>query len=115
MTKRILRRLELIILLLTPVLLLLKAYDEIIRRVFFPAFIILGICIVLLAVLIFWKALQIAPKQARILCYYIATPAFIIAYYMSCLENKRHMATIFLFAALLYPLAGFIFTKRQKK
>lgn len=115
MKKRTLRRLELLILGLTPILLLFKAYDEILRKVFFPAFIILGLCIVLLIVLIFWKPLNIAPKQARILCYYIAAPAFIIACYMSYLENKKHMATLFLCAALLYPLAGFMFTKRLKK
>jgi hypothetical protein len=113
--KKTLRRIELLLHILTAVLLSLKAYDEMNRRVFFPAFIILGICILLVAILFFWRLLHIPPKQARAVCYYMETPALLVISYMFYLEDKESIACAFLIASVIYPLVGFLSLTTNKK
>lgn len=113
--KKTLRQLELLLHILTAALLLLKAYDELSKRIFFPAFILLGICILLLTILFFWRLFHIPPKQARAACYYMETPALLIISYMFYLESHESIACAFLIASLIYPLVGFLSVSTRKK
>lgn len=115
MKKKTLRRLELLLHILTISILALKGYDEITHRIYFPAFITFGLAATVLCVLFFWKSFNLTPRESRIICYYIEAPALLITSYMFYLDKKETVAGIALIATLLYPLVGFISTKKFKK
>lgn len=82
------------------------------RGLYFPGVIILGLALTILAITIFWKTFYIKPKQAREVCYYLECPALLIISYVLHLEGKPFMPDIFLIAGMLYPVAGFISSKK---
>lgn len=112
MNKKTFRKLEILLHFLTAFILLLKGADEVSKRLYFPGFIIIAIALIILSITIFWKTFYIRPKQARLTCYYLESPALLITAYVLYLENKPFLPDIFLIAALLYPAMGFISSKK---
>lgn len=115
MKKRTARKLELFLHLLTSGILLLKGYGEIVEGKCFPGLIIACLAILVVIVLLLWKPLHITPKQARIACYYIESPAMFVTAYVLYLEGKEFHPYLFFIAGLLYPLVGFISSKKFKR
>ncbi len=112
MKKKTFRKLEVLLHFLTAFVLLLKGCDELNKRLYFPGLIILGLAITILTITIYWKKLYIKPKQARLVCYYLESPALLITSYMLYLENKMFLPYIFFIASILYPAMGFITSKK---
>jgi hypothetical protein len=112
MNKKTFRKLEVLLHFLTTFILLIKGCDELNKRLYFPGGIILGLALTILVITIFWKPLYIAPKQARIVCYYLESPALLITAYVLYLEDKPFLPHIFFIAAMLYPVTGFITSKK---
>jgi hypothetical protein len=115
MKKKTVRKLELVLHFLTMLLLLIKGFDEISRRLYFPGGIITGLALIVLTILLFWKPLKIKPKQARIICYYVESPALLLTAYMLYLEQKEFLPHIFFIAGFMYPAVGFISSKKFKR
>ncbi len=115
MKKRTFRKLEALLHFLTGLVLLLKGIDLITRHLYFPASILLGLGLAIFIVNFFWRRLQIKPKQARVLCYYLESPALLVTSYVLYLEHTDNFPHIFLIAAILYPAMGFISSKKFKK
>lgn len=68
MKKKTIRRVEMFLHFITVLLLLLKGYDLISRKLYYPGIIITGLAITVFIILTFWRYLKIKPKQARIAC-----------------------------------------------
>ncbi|WP_294824844.1 hypothetical protein [uncultured Flavobacterium sp.] len=115
MKKRTFRKLEIFLHILTSAILLLKGFDEVVKHLYFPGFILIGLGLLVLTITIFWRRLGIRPKQARIMCYYIEAPALFIIAYMLHLEKKEALPQIFILAGMLYPMLGFISSKKFKR
>ena len=115
MKKRTFRKLEILLHVLTSVILLLKGSEEIYRGLYFPGCILAGLGVIVLTISFFWRRMNIRPKQARVMCYYIEAPALFITAYVLYLENKDTLPQIFLLAGILYPMFGFITSKKFKK
>lgn len=115
MKKKTVRKLELLLHLVTIALLTIKGYDLLSNRLYYPGGIITGIAVTVFAILIFWRPLKIKPKQARIICYYIEVPALLLISYMLHIEGKEFLPHIFFIAAFIYPAVGFISSKKFKK
>ncbi len=115
MKKKTLRQLEILLHILTVIILVLKAGDELSRKLYFPAFITLGLAAIVVSLLFFWKVFRLSPKQSRLMCYYIETPALVLTSYVLYLEKKETAASIAIIAALLYPMVGFVSSKKFKK
>jgi hypothetical protein len=114
MKKKTFRKLEVLLHFLTAFILIIKGVDEMSRRLYFPGSIILGLALLILVITIFWKTLYITPKTARQICYYLEAPALLITSYVLYLEDKPFLPDIFLIAALLYPMVGFLASKKAK-
>ncbi|MHA3786604.1 hypothetical protein ACX0HA_00225 [Flavobacterium hauense] len=114
MKKKTFRKLEVLLHFLTAFILIIKGVDEMSRRLYFPGSIILGLALLILVISIFWKTLYISPRQARQICYYLEAPALLITSYVLYLEEKQFLPDIFLVAAMLYPMVGFITSKKSK-
>jgi len=95
--------------------LLLKGFDEIKRHLYFPASIILALATTILVIAFLWKPLKIVPKQARQICYYLECPALLLTAYLLYLEGKGSMPHIFLIAGIMYPVVGYITSKKAKR
>ena len=115
MKKKTFRKLEVLLHFLTAFILLIKGGDEIGKGLFFPGFIILGLAFIILTITIFWKTLYITPRQARQVCYYLEAPALLVTSYVLYLEDKQFLPDIFLVAAILYPMVGFITSKKSSQ
>ncbi len=115
MKKRTFRKLELLLHILTSLVLLLKGYDEVLKGLYFPGCILWGLALLVLIISLFWRKLGIKPKQARIMCYYIEAPALFLTAYVLHLEEKEALPQIFLLAGMLYPMLGFISSKKFRK
>jgi hypothetical protein len=115
MKKKTFRKLEALLHFLTALVLLLKGVDLIARKLYFPGVILLGLAMVILVISIFWRKIGIKPKQGRIICYYLESPALLITAYVLYLENKENFPHIFLIAALIYPMMGFISSRKFKR
>lgn len=115
MKKKTFRKLEVLLHFLTAFVLLLKGCDELNRGLYFPGIIILGLAATILTITIYWKKLHIKPKQARLICYYLESPALLIISYVLYLEDKTSLPYIFFIAAILYPAMGFITSKKFHK
>ncbi|AWH83624.1 hypothetical protein HYN59_00170 [Flavobacterium album] len=115
MKKKTFRRLEILLHVLTSVILLLKGYAEVVKHLYFPGCILLGLGIIVLSITFFWRKLNIKPKQARIMCYYIEAPALFLTAYVLYLEKNESLPHIFLLAGMLYPMLGFISSKKFKR
>ena len=115
MKKKQVRRLELLLHLLTSAILLLKGFDLVQRKLYFPGGIILGLALIVLLIITLWRPLKIKPRQARVTCYYLETPALLVIAYVLHLEQKEFMPYIFFISAILYPAVGFISSKKFKK
>lgn len=115
MKKKTFRKLEVLLHFITAFILIIKGVDEMSRRLYFPGAIILGLALVILTITIFWKTLYITPKQARQICYYLEAPALLITSYVLYLEDKPFLPDIFLVAAMLYPMVGFITSKKFRQ
>ncbi|MCW4470443.1 hypothetical protein OGH69_15840 [Flavobacterium sp. MFBS3-15] len=115
MKKKTFRKLEVLLHILTAAILLLKGFDEVVKRLYFPGCILLGLGLLVLIISLFWRKLGIKPKQARIMCYYIEAPALFLISYMLHLEKKGALPQFFLLAGMLYPMLGFISSKKFKK
>jgi len=115
MKKRTARQLEFALHILTAVVLALKGYSEVTQGKPFPGLIILGIAAIVPVLLLLWRPLKMTPKQARIACYYVESPAMFLTAYMLYLEGREFHPYLFLIAALLYPAAGFISSKKFKR
>ncbi|RDI09743.1 hypothetical protein [Flavobacterium sp. AG291] len=114
MKKKTFRKLEIVLHFVTVFILIIKGVDEMSRRLYFPGCIILGLAITILIITIFWKTLYISPKNARQICYYLEAPALLITSYVLYLEDKPFLPHLFLTAALLYPMVGFLSSKKPK-
>ncbi|MCO6148393.1 hypothetical protein [Flavobacterium sp. NRK1] len=112
MTKKTFRKLEVLLHFLTAFVLLIKGCDEMNRRLYFPGGIILSFTVIIFIITIFWKTLYISPKQARQICYYLESPALLIISYMLHLEGKMFLPDLFLIAAIIYPVMGYISSKK---
>lgn len=115
MKKKTLRRLELLLHLTTSVVLILKGYSEVIEGKFFPGFILTGLALIVPIILFLWKVLHIKPREARVACYYIESPALLVAAYTLYLEGREFHPYLFFIAGLLYPAVGFISSKKFKR
>jgi len=115
MKKKTARQLEFFLHLLTSAVLLLKGCSEIVEGKSFPGLIISCLALLVPLLLFLWKPLRITPKQARIACYYIESPALIVTAYVLYLEGKEFHPYLFLIAALLYPVVGLISSKKFKR
>jgi len=113
--KRTFRKLEIFLHFLTSAILLIKGFDEIVKHLYFPGLILVGLGLLVIIITFFWRKLGIRPKQARIMCYYIEAPALFIIAYMLHLEKKEALPHIFLLAGMLYPMLGFISSKKFKR
>lgn len=113
MKKKTFRKLEVLLHFLTAFILLIKGGDELSKRLYFPGFIIIGLAFTILVIIIFWKTLYITPKQARQVCYYLEAPALLVTSYVLYLEEKPFLPYIFFVAAMLYPMVGFITSKKS--
>jgi len=115
MTKRTARKLEFFLHILTAFLLLLKGYSQIRLHLYFPGGILLFLAATVLVLILSWKPLGVKPKQARIACYYIESAALFITSYIFLLEGKDTHPYIFFLAAILYPVLGFISSKKFRQ
>ncbi len=115
MKKRKIRRVETALHFVTVIVLLLKATDLLKKHLFFPAVIILMAAITALAILFFRRRLHIRARHAGIICFYIETPALFIIGYVLHLEGKELLPYLFLSAGFIYPVAGFVATKKFKQ
>ena len=115
MKKRTMRRLELVLHMITVLILLLKALDLLKQHLYFPAFIILMAAVSALAVITFKRQMRIRSKYAGIICFYIEAPALLVIAYALHLEGKPMLPYIFFTAGLMYPVAGFIATKKFRQ
>ena len=115
MKKKNIRRLETLLHILTSIILLIKGYDQFTKGIYFPAFILFGFGFLVLSIILFWRKLKIRPKQARVSCYFIESPALLVTAYILSLEGRDSLPFIFSLAALLYPAVGFISTKKARK
>lgn len=114
MKKKTFRKLEVLLHFVTAFILIIKGVDEMSRRLYFPGSIILGLALSILVITIFWKTLFISPKQARLVCYYLEAPALLITSYVLYLEGKQFLPHLFFIAAMLYPMVGFLSSKKPK-
>ncbi len=101
MKKKTARKLEYFLHFITALLLILKGVDEIIKELYYPGFIILGLATTVLIVAFFWRSLKIKPKQARIICWYLESPALLVTSYMLYLEKKEFMPHIFFLFSIM--------------
>lgn len=115
MKKKTVRKVEFLLHIVTASLLLLKGYLLVVGHLYFPGAIVLALGVSVLIVMLFWRFLRITPKEARVACYYIEMPALFIIAYALYLEGKEFAPYIFFIAALLYPMAGFISSKKFKR
>ena len=115
MKKKTARKLEYFLHFITALLLIIKGIDEVVKGLYFPASIILGIALLVFILIFFWRKLKIKPKQVRITCWYLESPALLVVSYVLHLEKKEFTPYIFLLAAIMYPAMGFISSKKFKK
>jgi hypothetical protein len=113
--KKTFRKLEIFLHILTATMLLLKGSDEVIKHLYFPGFILIGLGLLVILICLFWRKFSIRPKQARIMCYYFEAPALFLISYMLYLEKNEALPQFFLLAGMLYPMLGFISSKKFKK
>lgn len=115
MKKKIVRRAEVFLHLVTSSVLILKSADEFGKRLYFPGGILLGLALCVLCLLFLWRRLAILPRHARVACYYIEAPALFVTAYVFSLEQKELLTYLFLLSAILYPAVGFVSSKKFKR
>lgn len=115
MKKRQMRSIERVLHIITILILLVKAADLIKKNLFFPASIILMLAFTTVAILLFRRKMRIRPRHARIICFYLESPALLVIAYSLHLEGKEMLPYIFFIAGLIYPMAGFISSKKFKQ
>ena len=115
MKKKTIRSIEYLLHVITVMILLLKGSMEISKGLYFPGFLLTAPAITVLSIILFWRKLNIPPKHARVASYYIEAPALLIAAYVLHLEGKELHPYFFFIAAVLYPVVGFISTKKFKQ
>ncbi len=115
MKKRRMRSIEKALHIITVLILLLKATDLLKKNLFFPASIILMLAFTTLAILLFRRKMRIRPRHAGIICFYLESPALLVISYSLYLEKKEMLPYIFFIAGLIYPMVGFIASKKFKQ
>ncbi|OIQ21008.1 MAG: hypothetical protein BM557_04400 [Flavobacterium sp. MedPE-SWcel] len=115
MKKKTARKLESFLHFVTALLLIIKGVDQLIKGLYYPATIIMGLAVIILVIVLFWKSLKMKPKKARIACWYVASPAFVVMAYILYLEKKEFLPHFFILLAMMYPVMGFISSKKFKK
>ncbi len=115
MKKKVIRRLEILLHILTSVILLLKGFDQFTKTIYFPAVILISLGLLVMLLNLFWRKLKVKPKEARTACYYIETPALLLISYIIHLEGVHTVPYAFFIASLLYAAVGFISSKKSKK
>lgn len=86
-----------------------------VRGVYYPGGILLGLALTILIISIYWRRLNIKPRQARVTCYYLEAPALLLMAYVLHLEGNESLPHVFLLSAFIYPAMGFISSKRFKR
>ena len=115
MKKKTFRRLEVALHFLTASIILIKAADLLLRGVYYPGGILLGLALTIFTIALYWRPLKIKPRQARVLCYYLESPALLVMAYVLHLEGKESLPHVFLISAIIYPAMGFISSKKFKR
>lgn len=115
MKKKKMQKLELVLHLLTVLVLLLKAFDLFKKGEFMPSMIILSLALATLIIITFRRKLHIRSRKAGIICFYLEAPALIFIAVVLHNEGKEFLPYIFLTAGIIYPVAGFIASKKFKQ
>ena len=115
MKKKAVRKLEVLLHVLTSVIFLIKGYDQLIKAIYFPAIILLSLGLLVMALNLFWKKFKVRPKHARTACYFIEAPALLIIAYIVYLEGRHTTPYAFFIASVMYPMVGLISTKKTGK
>lgn len=115
MKKQRMRSIETVLHIITTLILLIKAIDLIKKHLFFPASIILMLAFTTLTLLLFRRKLHVRPRHACVICFYLESPALLVISYSLYLEGKETLPYIFFMAGLIYPMAGFIASKKFKQ
>ena len=109
------RLLEMLLHSITVAALLLKSFDEIAKGLFFPGFIILGLAVTAMVITFFWKQLNMAPRIARLACYYLEAPAMLITSFIFHSEQNARLSQLFLIIAISGPVYGFLTSVKKRK
>lgn len=115
MKKKTARKIETILHLLTAVILILKGAEQIRKQVYFPSIVICILALAVLAVTFLWKPLRLRPRQAKVTAYYIESPALLLTAYALHMEGREFLPHFFIIAGIMYPVTGFIASKRFKR
>ena len=115
MKKKTFRRLEILLHFLTAFIILIKAADLMARGVYYPGGILSGLAFTILIISLYWRRLDIKPRQARVTCYYLEAPALLVMAYVLHLEGNESLPHVFIISAIIYPAMGFISSKRFKR
>lgn len=114
MKKKTSRKLEFFLHILTSIVLLLKGLTEINAGLYISGSIIILFSLLVPFFIFGWKLLKIRPRQAKIACYYLESPALFATSYVLYLEGREFSPYIFALAAILYPAVGFISSRKFK-
>jgi hypothetical protein len=106
--KKALRKLEMLLHSAIITGLLVVSIKMILSGLYFPGSILTGLAIAAACISLFWKKLNMSPRYARLTCYYIEAPAFLICWLHFKLGHEPMLAQAYLMAAVIFPFFGYI-------
>ncbi|WP_129583030.1 hypothetical protein [Flavobacterium cyanobacteriorum] len=115
MKKKKTQKLETALHLLTVLVLLLKAFDLYRRDQYIPATIISVLAATALIIITFRRRLGMRSRKAGITCFYLEAPALMAVALVLHREGNEFLPLMFFIAAVIYPVAGFIASKKFKQ
>lgn len=106
--KKALRKLEMLLHSAITAGLLIVSAKMILSGLYFPGSILAGLVIAATCISLFWKKLGMSPRYARLTCYYLEAPAFLICWLHFKLAHESMLAQAYLMAAVIFPFFGYI-------
>ena len=113
--KKVMLKIEMVLHIAVMAFLLFHAVQMIVSKMYYPGIILIFLTGIAIAITLFWKRLNITPSNARLACYYLLTPSFIICWIMYTLQDRPLLAQAFLMGAVMFPFFGYISNIKTKK
>lgn len=116
--KKLVRQTEMLLHAALTGILLLRGGQLILSHMYYPGVILLGLMSITMMITLFWKRLRLAPRDARMACYYLETPALLLNYVVFNTIGATLAAQVCLIATVALPFLGFataIKTHRKRK
>lgn len=116
--KKLARKIEMLLHALLTGVLIFRAVLLIKDGLYYPGGIMMGLLLAAVVISLFWKQLKLAPRDARLACYYLEAPTLLLNYVVFNIEGDVLAAQVCLIATVSLPFIGYataIKTHRKRK